>query len=231
MKGKKIAIIVICFIVGFIAGFVGFKVLNKEKNTTNNNNNNAVAENKVENNTQTSKLNATNSTNSTNSSTNSSTNNTNTTGSNTSEHKKIYIGREGDNNDYIDMKLNKSSLRYEMYYSDDFKIEINGNKEEYKYTQINGCGIIITKTDESYNNYKKDLDKYGTKYDIVVARDDVERILVEGNDEGITFKRFILANGENSVFEVEMYYPSSMPELAEGIGKVMDSMIETFKVG
>ncbi len=144
---------------------------------------------------------------------------------NSSDYKKIYVGREGDKDDSIDMKLYKSSLGYEMYYTDDFKVSNSNNEDVYQFNENEECGLFVTKENISISQKLKSV----AKYEMTKLDNGIEVAVENGKDEGIIFKRYYISNGDNITYIVEMD-SSSSPEIQEGVMAIMYAMFNTFKI-
>ena len=144
---------------------------------------------------------------------------------NSSDYKKIYVGREGDKDDSIDMKLYKSSLGYEMYYTDDFKVSNSNNEDVYRFNENEECGLFVTKENISISQKLKSV----AKYEMTKLDNGIEVAVENGKDEGIIFKRYYISNGDNITDIVEMD-SSSSPEIQEGVMAIMYAMFNTFKI-
>lgn len=144
---------------------------------------------------------------------------------NSSDYKKIYVGREGDKDDSIDMKLYKSSLGYEMYYTDDFKVSNSNNEDVYRFNENEECGLFVTKENISISQKLKSV----AKYEMTKLDNGIEVAVENGKDEGIIFKRYYISNGDNITYIVEMD-SSSSPEIQEGVMAIMYAMFNTFKI-
>ena len=144
---------------------------------------------------------------------------------NSSDYKKIYVGREGNKDDSIDMKLYKSSLGYEMYYTDDFKVSNSNNEDVYRFYENEECGLFVTKENISISQKLKSV----AKYEMTKLDNGIEVAVENGKDEGIIFKRYYISNGDNITYIVEMD-SSSSPEIQEGVMAIMYAMFNTFKI-
>lgn len=144
---------------------------------------------------------------------------------NSSDYKKIYVGREWDKDDSIDMKLYKSSLGYEMYYTDDFKVSNSNNEDVYRFNENEECGLFVTKENISISQKLKSV----AKYEMTKLDNGIEVAVENGKDEGIIFKRYYISNGDNITYIVEMD-SSSSPEIQEGVMAIMYAMFNTFKI-
>lgn len=154
---------------------------------------------------------------------NKTTNSNNST--NSSDYKKIYVGREGNKDDSIDMKLYKSSLGYEMFYTDDFKVSNSNNEDVYRFYENEECGLFVTKENISISQKLKSV----AKYEMTKLDNGIEVAVENGKDEGIIFKRYYISNGDNITYIVEMD-SSSSPEIQEGVMAIMYAMFNTFKI-
>lgn len=205
-----ILIILLIAVIGF-GGWYLIDTVNKEKSKV------SELENKV------AKMDSNKSNENLSNSNKTTTNSNNST--NSSDYKKIYVGREGDKDDSIDMKLYKSSLGYEMYYTDDFKVSNSNNEDVYRFNENEECGLFVTKENISISQKLKSV----AKYEMTKLDNGIEVAVENGKDEGIIFKRYYISNGDNITYIVEMD-SSSSPEIQEGVMAIMYAMFNTFKI-
>ena len=212
---KKVLLIILIILLIAVIGFVGWYLIdtvNKEKSKV------SELENKI------AQMDSNKSNENLSSNNNKITTNSNNS-TNSPDHKKIYVGREGNKDDSIDMKLYKSSLGYEMYYTDDFKVSNSNNEDVYQFNEDEECGLFVTKENISISQKLKSV----AKYQMTKLNNGIEVAVENGKDEGIIFKRYYISNGDNITYIVEMDCSPS-PEIQEGVMAIMYAMFNTFKI-
>ena len=228
-KGVKILIAILFIIIIGLVGFIIWdKVINNKKideksNTTNVTN---TAENTSVTNSR-ENINSTNSTNTTSANTNTSknttTNNTSTTNNNATTPSKLVVSREGMQEE-VPSKEYSSSYGYTIRYAtDNFKVANHDNKDWFERTEDINC-VVVEKENVSYSKKLESLSNY-TKTTV----NGYEAVYVERHAEGQIEKSYYINTGKDFIYEITTSCQGTT-EYLEGLGHIMDAMVQTFAI-
>lgn len=231
---KKSAKILIAILIIIIVGLVGFiiwdKVINNkksdEKTNTTNTTQNTVVTNSAENTNSANTTNTANTTPATNSNSNTNTNTAaNTTASipKATTPSKLVVSREG-MQDEVTSKEFSSTYGYTIRYASEyFKPSNHDNKDWFERTEDTNC-VLVEKENVSYSKKLESLSNYKK-----TTVNGYEAVYVERHAEGQIENTYYINTGNDFVYEITTSCLGTT-EYLEGIGHIMDEMVQTFAV-
>ena len=228
----KILIAILCVaIVGLVGFIIWDKVINNKKLDEQTNTTNAIQTNVVTNsNENTNTANTSNSTNKTNTSVaNTTTTTTTNTTTNTSTinkattPSKLVVSREGTQEE-VPSKEYSSSYGYTIRYAtDSFKVANHDNKDWFERSEDTNC-VVVEKENVSYSKKLESLSNYKK-----TTVNGYEAVYVERHAEGQIENTYYINTGKDFVYEITTSCQGTT-EYLEGIGHIMDAMVQTFAI-
>ena len=208
--------ILIAILIIIILGLVGFivwdKIINKPKTDEKTNTTNTT--NVAENNTVTNSIVNTNSS--------STTTNTTTTNKATTPDKLV-VSREGMQEE-VPSKEFSSTYGYTIRYATDyFKTTTHDDQDWFERTEDANC-VVVKKENISYSKKLESLSNY-TKTTV----NGYEAVYIDKHAEGQIEKVFYVNTGTDYAYEITTSCQGTT-EYLEGLGHIMDAMVQTFAV-
>lgn len=221
----KVLIAILCIIIVGLVGFIIWdKVINKPKTNETTNTANTIENNTVTNsNENTNSVNTTNVTNTTTTNTNTSTTSTTSPTKQATTPSKLVVSREGMEEE-VPSKEFSSTYGYTIRYASEyFKPSNHDNKDWFERTEDTNC-VLVEKENVSYSEKLKSLSNYKK-----TTVNGYEAVYVERHAEGQIENTYYINTGKDFVFEITTSCLGTT-EYLEGIGHIMDAMVQTFAI-
>ena len=223
----KVLIAILCIIIVGLVGFIIWdKVINKPKTNETTNTANTIENNTVTNsNENTNSINSTNATNTTNTNTNTNTSTTSTTSptKQATTPSKLVVSREGMEEE-VPSKEFSSTYGYTIRYASEyFKPSNHDNKDWFERSEDTNC-VLVEKENVSYAKKLESLSNYKK-----TTVNGYEAVYVERHAEGQIENTYYINTGKDFVFEITTSCQGTTDYL-EGIGHIMDAMVQTFAI-
>lgn len=220
----KILIAILCIIIIGLVGFIIWdKVINKPKtdeksNTTNTTQNNTVVTNTNENTTSVNTTNTSSTTNTASTSTNSA-----STVKKATTPSKLVVSREGMEEE-VTSKEYSSTYGYTIRYATNyFKATTHDDQDWFERTEDANC-VVVKRENISYSKKLESISNY-TKTTV----NGYEAVYIDKHAEGQIEKVFYVNTGTDYVYEITTSCQGTT-EYLEGLGHIMDAMVQTFAV-
>lgn len=223
----KVLISILCIIIVGLVGFIIWdKVINKPKTNETTNTANTIENNTVTNsNENTNSVNTTNITNTTTTNTNTNTSTTSTTSptKQATTPSKLVVSREGMEEE-VPSKEFSSTYGYTIRYASEyFKPSNHDNKDWFERSEDTNC-VLVEKENVSYSKKLKSLSSYKK-----TTVNGYEAVYVERHAEGQIENTYYINTGNDFVYEITTSCLGTT-EYLEGIGHIMDAMVQTFAI-
>jgi hypothetical protein len=210
----KILIAILCIVIIGLVGFIIWdKVINKPKTNEIVNTTNVTQTNVVTNSTEN-----TNVANTANTVANKL---ANTSTTNATTPSKLVVSREGMQEEVPSQEYSSSYGYTIRYATDSFKVSNHDNKDWFERTQDINC-VVVEKENVSYSKKLETLSNYKK-----TTVNGYEAVYVERHAEGQIENTYYINTGKDFVFEITTSCQGTT-EYLEGIGHIMDAMVQTF---
>ena len=229
-KSGKILIAILCLIIAGLAGFIVWEKVTNNKGEGNANTANVAQNNVVTNsNENTNSANSTNNANQNVKASQTTTNNNTTTSNNTSNKgksttpSKLTVSREGTSEE-VPSKEYSSKYGYTIRYdTDSFKASNHDDADWFERDEDTNC-VVVRKEDTSYSKKITSLSNYKK-----TTVNGYEAVYTTRKAEGQAETTYYINTGKDCTYEITTSCQDTT-EYLEGLGHIMDAMVQTFAV-
>lgn len=224
-KSVKILIAILCIVIVGLVGFIIWdKVINKPKTNEIANTTNVTETNVVTNSTEnTNVANTVNTTNTAVANTPANTTANTSTTTNATTPSKLVVSREGMQEEVPSQEYSSSYGYTIRYATDSFKVSNHDNKDWFERTQDTNC-VLVEKENVSYSKKLETLSNYKK-----TTVNGYEAVYTTRRAEGQYETTYYINVEKDYIYEITTSCQDTT-EYREGLGHIMDAMVQTFAI-